>query len=130
MTPYLLAFEEALFVTVGDVQRQRQDSRRVLHALDHVIQPSPAWTLHRTDTHMSVRTINDNGVCVRVCSVCVRVRARPRLCVTYELQLQFVQGERRVIQVAGGPQPSQLLGAVLGLLHGLGLPTADVVPAV
>lgn len=46
----LFALEEALLVTVGDVERQRHDAGRVLHVLNDVVQPSPAGTLH-TDTH-------------------------------------------------------------------------------
>lgn len=38
----LFAFEEAFLVTVRDVQRQSQNSRSVLHALNEIIQPSPA----------------------------------------------------------------------------------------
>lgn len=35
--PHLPALEEALLVTVGDVERQGQDSGRVLHALEEVV---------------------------------------------------------------------------------------------
>ena len=49
---------------------------------------------------------------------------------TYELGGQFIQAQWGEVQVAGGPQPGQLLLAVLGLLHGLGLPAADVGPAI
>ncbi len=58
---YLFAFEEALLVTVGDVQRERQDPWSVLHALNDIIQFSPAGPLH-----------TDTGVSVPVVSVCVR----------------------------------------------------------
>ncbi|TNN70292.1 hypothetical protein EYF80_019506 [Liparis tanakae] len=47
---------------------------------------------------------------------------------TYELGLQFA--ERGEVQAAGGSQPGQLLLAVLGLLHGVSLPAADVVPRI
>lgn len=44
--PYLFALEETLLVTVGDVQRQSQDPRSVLHALNEIVQSSPAGSLH------------------------------------------------------------------------------------
>lgn len=40
----LFAFEEALLVTVGEVQRQSKDSGCVLHILDQMVQPPPAGT--------------------------------------------------------------------------------------
>lgn len=46
MYPYLFALEKALLVTVGDVQRESQDPRSVLHALNEIIQSSPAGPLH------------------------------------------------------------------------------------
>lgn len=46
MCPHLSALEEALLVTVGDVQRESQDPRSVLHALNEIIQSSPAGPLH------------------------------------------------------------------------------------
>lgn len=49
---------------------------------------------------------------------------------TYELWLQFIEAERREVQVAGVSQLGQLLLAVLGLLHGQRLQTADVVSSV
>lgn len=49
---YLFALEEALLVTVGDVQRESQDPGSVLHALNEIIQPSPAGTL-QTHTQVS-----------------------------------------------------------------------------
>lgn len=48
---YLFALEEALLVTVRDVQRESQDPGGVLHALNEIIQSSPAGTLH-TDEGM------------------------------------------------------------------------------
>lgn len=42
---YLPPLEEALLVTVGDVQRERQDPGGVLHALNEVVQSSPARPL-------------------------------------------------------------------------------------
>lgn len=44
--PHLPALEEALLVTVGDVEGQSQDPGRVLHALEEVVQSSPAGSLH------------------------------------------------------------------------------------
>ena len=49
------------------------------------------------------------------------------LCFTYELGLRFIQAQRGEVQIAGGSRPGQLLLAILGLPHGLGFPTADVV---
>lgn len=46
MYPYLFALEETLPVTVGDVQRESQDPRSVLHALNLIIQSSSARALH------------------------------------------------------------------------------------
>lgn len=37
MHPYLFALEEALLVTVGEVQGDSQDPRRVLHFLNEII---------------------------------------------------------------------------------------------
>lgn len=48
---YLLALEEALLVTVGDVQGESQHPRSVLHALNEIIQSPPAGPLH---THTQV----------------------------------------------------------------------------
>lgn len=52
------------------------------------------------------------------------------LFLTYKLRLQLIQGVQREIQVAGGSQPRQLLFAVLGLFHCMGLETADVVSSI
>lgn len=87
----LFALKEALLVTVGDVQRESQNPRSVLHALNEIIQPPPARS---------------------------------------KLRLQFVEAQRCEVQGAGLSQSCKLLLAVLGLLHGLGLPTADVVSSV
>ncbi len=51
MRPHLFALEETLLVAVGDVQRQSQDPRSVLHALNEIIQSSPARSLQ---THRDV----------------------------------------------------------------------------
>lgn len=53
MLPYLFALEESLLVTVGDVQRECQDPGSVLHALNEIIQSSPAGALQ---THNDVNT--------------------------------------------------------------------------
>lgn len=53
MYPYLFALEETLLVTVGDVQRESQDPRSVLHALNEIIQSSSAGALHtQTQVYM------------------------------------------------------------------------------
>lgn len=52
MFPYLFALEESLLVTVGDVQRERQDPGSVLHALNEIIQSSPAGAL-QTDNDVN-----------------------------------------------------------------------------
>lgn len=44
---HLLAFEESFSVTVGEVQRQRHDTRSVLHSLNDPVQFSPAGALWR-----------------------------------------------------------------------------------
>lgn len=54
MNPYLFALEEALLVTVGDVQSESKDPRSVFHTLNEIIQSSPAGPLH-TYTHTETR---------------------------------------------------------------------------
>lgn len=44
--PYLFAFEKALLVTVGDVERESHDPRSVLHGFNEIIQSSPAGPLN------------------------------------------------------------------------------------
>lgn len=47
------------------------------------------------------------------------------LYITYKMRIQFIYAEWS--QVAGRPKLGQLLLTVLGLLHGLGLATANVI---
>lgn len=49
--------------------------------------------------------------------------------ITYKLRVQFVHTERGELQVRGWTQSGHLLFAILSLLHGLSLPTADGVPS-
>lgn len=49
------------------------------------------------------------------------------LCITYKLRLQFLQARGRGTTVTDESLPGQLSLAVLGLLHGLDFPTADMV---
>lgn len=58
---YLFTLEEALLVTVGDVERERQDPGRVLHALNGVVQPRPAGTLN-TDTGVNRHRRKRGGI--------------------------------------------------------------------
>lgn len=71
MYPYLFALEEALLVTVGDVQRESQDPGSVFHALNEIIQSSPAGPLHR-------HTHRERHRCEYLCdynvSLCTRVK--------------------------------------------------------
>lgn len=118
MCLYLSALEEALLVTVGDVQRERQDPRSILHALNEVVQSSPAGTLRSEMVNVSIIRL------VWKHTLEITSGAGPGLVpFTYKLRLQFVQAERREIQGAGLSQSGQLLLAVLGLLHGLHLAT-------
>lgn len=120
MCLYLSALEEALLVTVGDVQRERQHPRSILHALNEVVQSSPAGTLRSETVNVSV---TKTGVKVMVSRYHFWGRSGTGSLFTYKLRLQFVQAERREVQGAGLSQPGQLLLAVLGLLHGLHLAT-------
>lgn len=82
--PHLPALEEALLVTVGDVERQSQNPGRVLHALEEVVQSPPAGSLHHNLTLAPSK---------RFCP------SHPDL--TYKVRLQLIQAERREVQAAG-----------------------------
>lgn len=82
--PHLPALEEALLVTVGDVEGQSQDPGRVLHALEEVVQSSPAGSLH----HKLALALSQRF-------------GPPHPEFTYKVRLQLVQAEWREVQAAG-----------------------------
>lgn len=81
--PHLPALEEALLVTVGDVERHGQNPGCVLHALEEVVQSSPARSLHHKPMLALSKRFSPS---------------HPEF--TYKVRLQFIQAERREVQTA------------------------------